>query len=163
MAQTAQKAFILGLSGPTSSGKTTLARLLRTVFRPSCFILHQDDFFRPEEELPIVDGLADWDCADAIDFPAMMRALRHVHAHGTLPDDLDSKEDQNEIGESGVTEQEVEDARTAVRQSGVEVNLAIVEGFLLLHDDEVMSGLDASIFLRAPYEKVGSGRIYRQL
>lgn len=110
----------------------------------------------------MVDGLADWDCAGAIDFPAMARALRHVHAHGTLPHDLDSKEDQNAIGDSGVSEREVEEARRTVQRSGVEVNLAIMEGFLLFHDDGVMSGLDAKIFLRAPYEKVGNGRACRQ-
>lgn len=149
------KAFILGLSGLSSSGKTTLARLLRSVFRPACFILHQDDFYRAEEALPVVlGGLRDWDCVAAIDFAALVRVLGHVHVHGSLPDGLESKEDQNAVGESGVSGQEVEDARRAVRQSGVQVNLAILEGFLLFHDDEVMDGLDARIFLRAPYEKV---------
>lgn len=102
----------------------------------------------------MLDGLRDWDCVAAIDFPALMRVLGHVHVHGELPGDLDSKEDQNTVGESGVSVQEVEDVRRAVRESGVEVNLAILEGFLLFHDDEVMNGLDARIFLRAPYEKV---------
>lgn len=44
-----QKAVIVGLSGCSSSGKTTLARLLRDIF-PNTFILHEDDFYRPEEE-----------------------------------------------------------------------------------------------------------------
>lgn len=102
----------------------------------------------------MVDGIRNWDCVEAIDFPAMMRALSYIHTHGELPGDLDSKEDQNSIGESGVSPQEVEDARRVVQGSGVEVNLAILDGFLLFHDDEVMSGLDARIFLRASYEKV---------
>lgn len=154
MAKPSEKTFILGLSGLSSSGKTTLSRLLRTAFSPSCFILHEDDFYRPEVEIPIVDGLSDWDCAEAIDFPAMMRALDHIHIHGELPGDLDSKEDQNTAGKSGVSSQEVEDARQKIQESGVRINLAILDGFLLFHDDEVMSGLDAKIFLRVPYEKV---------
>lgn len=44
-----QKAVVVGLSGCSSSGKTTLARLLRDIF-PNTFILHEDDFYRPEEE-----------------------------------------------------------------------------------------------------------------
>lgn len=44
-----QKAIIVGLSGCSSSGKTTLARLLRDIF-PNSFVLHEDDFYRPEEE-----------------------------------------------------------------------------------------------------------------
>jgi nicotinamide/nicotinate riboside kinase len=45
-----QKAVIVGLSGCSSSGKTTLARLLRDIF-PNSFVLHEDDFYRPEEKL----------------------------------------------------------------------------------------------------------------
>jgi nicotinamide/nicotinate riboside kinase len=44
-----KKALIVALSGCSSSGKTTLARLLRDIF-PSSFILHEDDFYRPETE-----------------------------------------------------------------------------------------------------------------
>lgn len=44
-----KKAIIIGISGASSSGKTTLARLLRDIF-PNSFILHQDDFYRPEIE-----------------------------------------------------------------------------------------------------------------
>ncbi len=64
------KTIIIGLSGPSSSGKTTLARLLRSIFnvsvtvpvaddedgtgekeyRLSLFILHQDDFYKTDKE-----------------------------------------------------------------------------------------------------------------
>ncbi|CAM1509466.1 Fc.00g032050.m01.CDS01 [Cosmosporella sp. VM-42] len=44
-----KKALIVALSGCSSSGKTTLARLLRDIF-PNTFILHQDDFYKPETE-----------------------------------------------------------------------------------------------------------------
>lgn len=44
-----QKAVVVGVSGCSSSGKTTLARILRDIF-PETFILHEDDFYRPEEE-----------------------------------------------------------------------------------------------------------------
>lgn len=40
---------VIGLSGCSSSGKTTLARLLRDIF-PNTFILHEDDFYKPESE-----------------------------------------------------------------------------------------------------------------
>lgn len=43
------KAVIVAVSGCSSSGKTTLARLLRDIF-PSTFILHEDDFYKPESE-----------------------------------------------------------------------------------------------------------------
>ncbi|KAI0479309.1 hypothetical protein GGR56DRAFT_634401 [Xylariaceae sp. FL0804] len=92
-----RSALVVGISGASSSGKTTLARLLRDVF-PNTFVLHQDDFYRPESELPTRDGLLDWDCAEALDIPALARALEHIRAEGTFPPFVDSKEDQNSVG-----------------------------------------------------------------
>jgi nicotinamide/nicotinate riboside kinase len=44
-----QRAIVVGISGCSSSGKTTLARLLRDIF-PGTFILHEDDFYKAESE-----------------------------------------------------------------------------------------------------------------
>lgn len=44
-----RRAVIVAISGCSSSGKTTLARLLRDMF-PGSFILHEDDFYKPEAE-----------------------------------------------------------------------------------------------------------------
>lgn len=52
------KALIVGISGPSSSGKTTLARLLQRVFcgvplknqSLNTFIIHEDDFYYPDDQ-----------------------------------------------------------------------------------------------------------------
>jgi nicotinamide/nicotinate riboside kinase len=44
-----RKAIIVGISGASCSGKTTLARLLRDIF-PNSFVIHEDDFYKPEAE-----------------------------------------------------------------------------------------------------------------
>lgn len=46
---TDRKAVVVAISGCSSSGKTTLARILRDIF-PSTFILHEDDFYKTDEE-----------------------------------------------------------------------------------------------------------------
>ena len=111
MAEIDRKAVVVGISGCSSSGKTTLARLLRDIF-PNTFILHEDDFYKNDKEyvdaaptvlrrfarwprcnrltrtssIPIsVDGLADWDCAGALSLPDMEQALAHIRTHGVLP------------------------------------------------------------------------------
>jgi nicotinamide/nicotinate riboside kinase len=43
----ARKSIVVGISGCSSSGKTTLSRLLRDIF-PNSFVLHEDDFYLPE-------------------------------------------------------------------------------------------------------------------
>lgn len=65
-----EKALIVGISGPSSSGKTTLARLLQRIFCGVCldssssnlnsdvqgndklntFIIHEDDFYYPDDQ-----------------------------------------------------------------------------------------------------------------
>ncbi|KAI1499791.1 nicotinamide riboside kinase 1 [Biscogniauxia marginata] len=101
-----RRAIIVGISGASSSGKTTLARLLRDVF-PNTFVLHEDDFYRPESELPTRDGLLDWDCAEALNIPDMTRALKHIRAEGTFPLFVDSKEDQNSVGACPVSDAKI--------------------------------------------------------
>lgn len=65
-----EKAVIVGISGPSSSGKTTLARLLQRIFygvqldsasrahdndndndnKLNTFIIHEDDFYYPDDQ-----------------------------------------------------------------------------------------------------------------
>lgn len=59
-----EKAVVIGISGPSSSGKTTLARLLQRIFcgvnlheptqpketRLNTFIIHEDDFYFPDDK-----------------------------------------------------------------------------------------------------------------
>ncbi|KAK3304297.1 putative nicotinamide riboside protein [Chaetomium strumarium] len=78
------RTILIGISGCSSSGKTTLARLLRDIF-PETFILHEDDFYKPESELPIKDGLLDWDCPEAISIPDLEAALTHIRETGSSP------------------------------------------------------------------------------
>jgi pantothenate kinase-related protein Tda10 len=49
MMTNARKAVVVGISGCSSSGKTTISRLLRDIF-PNTFVLHEDDFYLPEAE-----------------------------------------------------------------------------------------------------------------
>lgn len=151
------KAFLIGISGPSSSGKTTLARLLRDIL-PNSYILHEDDFYVTDAEIPIdpKSGLQDWDCLGSLDLPALEAALRHIKSSGTLPPDLESKEDKNSVGEVKVDADVVAELKEKAqglpsRNDGGRV--AIIDGFLLYSDDmaSIRNIFDAKLFLRTDY------------
>lgn len=154
--------LLLGISGPSSSGKTTLSRLLRDIFPTShLFILHLDDFYHTDADIPVRNGLQDWDCLDAINLPQLQAALQHIKATGTSPDWLQSLEDQNSVGEHGVDAALVEKLRERVRgwfegegatwEEGKRI--CIVDGFLLFSEEmkEVRELFDVRLFLRTSY------------
>ncbi|KAK2795083.1 hypothetical protein FQN50_009794 [Emmonsiellopsis sp. PD_5] len=180
-----RKTIVIGISGPSSSGKTTLARLLRTVFTPEqqdrdgdgdgdgdgkkttttgeseegeegavrAFIIHEDDFYKPDDQIPITTTTSsnhpvqDWDTISALDIRALTSALTHVRAHGSLPPRLRSKEDLNDAGgEVGVDTASIARLRDGVMRrvgrllrgrkgddgdGGKCISLAFIDGFLL--------------------------------
>jgi nicotinamide/nicotinate riboside kinase len=139
-----EKAVVIGISGPSSSGKTTLARLLQRIFygtkiaaseRLNTFIIHEDDFYFADDKyvgthhaishstdnprIPYTttrsgETIQDWDTAAAIDLPFLTQALHYVRQNGTLPPRLRSKEDQNDASESGVPDEVVDELKNVV-------------------------------------------------
>ncbi|OAP59679.1 hypothetical protein AYL99_06977 [Fonsecaea erecta] len=182
---------LVGLSGPSSSGKTTLARLLREIFnldhaaeegwKISLFILHQDDFYKTDQDIPTVTisskefgtrELQDWDCIDSLDLPLFEHTLTHLRNHGHLPPESVSKEDQNSVGHSGVSPAEVDEHREKVRAridelvrkrdskgtesgTGKEIRIYIVEGFLLYPQPSSSSTSASSTSSDYPHSAAG--------
>ncbi|RYP24896.1 hypothetical protein DL767_008520 [Monosporascus sp. MG133] len=171
-----RKALVVGISGASSSGKTTLARLLRDIF-PNTFILHEDDFYKPESELPTKDGLLDWDCAEALSIPDMTKALSYIREHGTFPPFVDSKEDQNSVGECPVPDATIEAMKAKVRAwlepgrpghaifssqggNGPALRVCLLDGFLLYARETaaVSALLDVRLLLRVSRERATARR-----
>ncbi|KAI9741185.1 MAG: ribosylnicotinamide kinase [Cirrosporium novae-zelandiae] len=167
-------AIILSLSGPSSSGKTTLARLLREIF-PHTTILHEDDFYKPEKELPMIkmsDGkeYRDWDCTESLDLDELEKTIDYIHEHGKLPPNPYSKEDQNFAGPSGVSPSLIASYRTQVLASPTlsrllsdDHPLFILDGFLLYTPalSCICQKLDIKLFLLSSFEAGKSRREQR--
>lgn len=155
------RTLTVGLSGVSSSGKTTLSRYLRSIFQPS-FVLFQDDFYLPDNEIPVSScGLKDWDCVDAFDFNKLGQALGYVHKHGALPHGTKSITDDSPVGENLVSDEFLEDMRARVAGAGLtqDVNVVFLEGILLFQQGNIVdSKLDSRILLRATYEKAKQRR-----
>ncbi|KAJ2706784.1 ribosylnicotinamide kinase [Coemansia spiralis] len=78
---------VFGLSGPSCSGKTTIALHLARLF-PRAAVVHQDNFYRPDSQIPLhpTARIQDWDCPESFDMQAMAHAIdaaREALAHPT--------------------------------------------------------------------------------
>jgi nicotinamide/nicotinate riboside kinase len=157
-------AILLGLSGPSCSGKTTLARILRDALSPHAFILHEDDFYVTDALIPVKtvsDGrrLQDWDCLEAIDQARLRDMLAYVKERGRVREGFESKEDLNAVGNVRVDGEIVEAWKGkfgSLFKSGVQegVRICIVDGFLLFSEEmkEVRDLFDLRLLLRVNYE-----------
>ena len=89
--QTKSHVLMVGLSGPTSAGKTTLAHLFKHVFPNVVFILHTDDFCNDFEDIPTVNGYIDCDGPEGVDFARIVKTLDYIKANaGNTPPNVES-------------------------------------------------------------------------
>ena len=153
--------LLLGISGPSSSGKTTLSRLLRDIFPPKQLtIVHLDDFYLTDAEIPVKNGVQDWDCLESLDLKGLRETLKFIRKEGRSPDWLVSKEDQNSVGEHGVSERVVGELKREIEAllsehpDWKERRICIVDGFLLFSGEmkEIRELFDVRLFLRTSYE-----------
>lgn len=159
---TSQKAMLIGISGVSSSGKTTLSRLLRDIF-PDTFILHEDDFYKTDKEIPYKGDVQDWDCLESINLFDLEQALDFIKTNGKLPPNLQSKEDSNSVGESGVDKSRVAQLKQqahANHPNQKHLPIAIIDGFLLFSEDmkAIRDLFDVKLFLRTNYKTAKTRR-----
>ncbi|KAG2114079.1 P-loop containing nucleoside triphosphate hydrolase protein [Suillus cothurnatus] len=153
------KVILVGIGGATCSGKTTLAKHMRDIL-PNSVIIHQDDFFLPEEMLSTHPGLntKNWDAPSAIDWPRMRKFLQDVKGFGSIPLDHIGYDNWNDGRDVPIDENRA-DAWTARFQdlgqrcliaANTKVIWVLVDGFMLYWDQDVIRQLDVCMFLRIP-------------
>jgi uridine kinase len=59
---------LIAIGGVSRSGKSSLALKLLSAL-PDSIVLHQDDFVKPEAQIPQINGRTDWEHPDSIDWP----------------------------------------------------------------------------------------------
>ncbi|RKF56151.1 Nicotinamide riboside kinase [Golovinomyces cichoracearum] len=163
-----QRTVIIGISGASSCGKTTLCHLLRLIF-PNILTLHEDDFFKPDKEIPMKDGLRNWDCAEALSITDMIKSLEFIRQNGALPPQLISKEDQDSVSELPVSSHTVDTLKAKVNtwlapdQPGYVIRnkkVFLLDGFLLFSQSvsSIWPYLDLKIFLQCSYKNAKARR-----
>ena len=69
--------MIIGIGGVSTAGKSSLAFQISKQFESDAKvkILCQDDFIRPESQIPRVNGHIDWECPDSVDHEMYFQAV----------------------------------------------------------------------------------------
>lgn len=136
------KPFILGLAGGSGSGKSTLAFGLQDLLDGKATIVHLDDYFKKEADVPRFANVANWDDPEA---------LRHQQMVADIKDLIKGK------AVSIYTKSPRLNPEYAKNEQRIYVEhqpnpLIIVEGFLTLHYPDLRKLINFSIYLKAPFD-----------
>lgn len=73
--------MIIGIGGISRSGKTKFSRKVSKWIRDqgkTVLVLHQDDFVRPESEIPLIKDHIDWEVPASLDWKRWDTAIREA-------------------------------------------------------------------------------------
>ena len=128
------KTIIIGIAGPTSSGKSTLCRILAERYNANH--IKMDDFFKGKEFYPKYKNWFNWEVPENIEFSLLIDALQKLKSGKEVTIPIYSKSQEEKIG-----------MRTVIPK-----NITVVEGFLLFYNEQLRDLFDLRIFVDASEE-----------
>ncbi len=142
------KPHIIGIAGPSNSGKTELARQL-VAHLPGAAIVSLDSYYRGMEEIPLeARKQVNFDHPDAIEWP-----LLHQHL-GTIAAGLPFDEPVYSFADY---------ARTAGVKRIEPTNYVIVEGLFVFHWPELRDLLDTKVYVETDPDVCFNRRMRRDV
>jgi nicotinamide/nicotinate riboside kinase len=68
--------MVIGIGGISNAGKSFLAdKIKQHTYGKSSRIICQDDFVKPKERIPKINGHVDWECPESMDFNAFREEI----------------------------------------------------------------------------------------
>lgn len=154
-----QQIKVIGISGPSCSGKTCLARHLRLV-APNSALIYEDNFYKPDNEIPLdSNGQPDWDVPQAFDLEALASKIKEIKDSNELPPYKVTREDGNSLSDTLHTPEQITELKSEITESP----LLIVEGIFLFHEGSPLTPLiDYKFILEADFSVLKARREARK-
>lgn len=129
--------MIIGISGGTGSGKTTVAnRILDAVSASEVVFIQQDSYYRNLTDLPQdYRGLANFDHPDALDNELLVNHVRRLKAGEAIELPLYDFRTHSRLNETRSVEAKP---------------IVIVEGILIFADPRLLEQMDIKVFVDTP-------------
>jgi uridine kinase len=140
--------FIIGITGGTGSGKTTLVSKLTAHFKEEQLsVISQDSYYKKTDNLSEEERIAlNFDHPNAIDFDLLSKQLQQLKNKETIAQPIYSFLTHNRT---------LETKKTTPRK------IIIVEGILIFNDKRILDLFDLTIFVDADANKRLKRRIKR--
>src|SRR4051812_25180452 len=127
--------FLIGIAGPSSSGKSELSRCL-VQHLPDATVLSLDSYYRGMEEIPIEERKkCNFDHPDSLEWELLLAQLEHLRQGHAVEEPVYSFHTY---------------ARTAATHIIRPHAFVIVEGLFVLYWERLREILDARVFVHAP-------------
>jgi len=129
--------MIIGISGGTGSGKTTVAnRILESVSTSEVVFIQQDSYYRNVNDLPLdYRGVANFDHPDALDNELLINHVRRLKAGEPIELPLYDFKTNSRLNETRTVEPKP---------------IVIVEGILIFAEPRLLEQMDIKVFVDTP-------------
>ena len=125
--------LVIGIAGGSGSGKTTLAKNIAQYFADRISVLRHDDYYRSQDDIPMEDRIkTNYDHPHAFDTELLLSHLDALKAGCDVDSPIYDYSNHTRSGET-----------RRVKASPV----ILLEGILILENEEVRSRLDMKIFV----------------
>ena len=125
--------LVIGIAGGSGSGKTTLAKNIAQYFADRISVLRHDDYYRSQDDIPMEDRIkTNYDHPHAFDTELLLSHLDALKAGCDVDSPIYDYSNHTRSGET-----------RRVKASPV----ILLEGILILENEDVRSRLDMKIFV----------------
>jgi len=144
---------LIGITGGTGVGKSTLCVTLQNKYPDKIGIIQLDDFFKPEDHVPTLSGLKNWDHPDALFLDKLVHSLSELAQGNSVV--IHTRSDKLIPNHKNMDER--------IPATFHPKPIMLVDGFLALYDERVRNLLATSMWLETQHDIRWERRVFPKL